>query len=134
MKTDRAGLIRLVQEEYSTEPEYPWENDAKSAVFRRMDNRKWFGVMMEVSGGKIGLEATRMVDILNVKCDPLLLGSALQKPGCFPAYHMNKSHWITLLLDGTVPEEELRFLLAMSYDLTAPKARKRAAKGNRRIL
>ena len=67
----------------------------------------------------------RRTDILNVKCSPLETGSLRQKPGIFPAYHMNKTHWITILLDGTLPEPELFWLLDESYTLTMPKPRKR---------
>ncbi len=121
MKTDRDGVIALIQNEYSADPEYLWQDTPRSAVFRHSDNQKWFGALLEVSGRKIGLNTDAVVDILDVKCDPMLIGSLLEKPGYFPAYHMNKKHWLTVLLDGALPEEELRFLLDMSYELTAPK-------------
>ena len=69
--------------------------------------------------------ANGTVHILNVKCSPLETGSLLQKAGIFPAYHMNKTHWVTVLLDGTLPEPELFWLLEESYSLSMPKPRKR---------
>lgn len=125
MKTDKNGLIELFRQVYSTEAEYLWEDTPDACVFRRQDNRKWFGVILCVSGKRIGLETDDMVDILDVKCEPLMIGSLLEKPGYFLAYHMNKKHWLTILLDGSVPEEDIRFLLDMSYTLTAPKRRKK---------
>ena len=65
-----------------------------------------------------------MMDILDIKCGPLLVGSLLLSPGFLPGYHMNKKHWITVLLDGTVPKAEVFGLLDMSYDLTKPKMKK----------
>ena len=59
--------------------------------------------------------------MLVVKCDPNLIGSLLTTPGFLPGYHMSKSTWITILLDGTVPVDEIRTLLDLSYDLTKTK-------------
>ncbi len=80
---------------------------------------------MRIPSEKLGLAPDGTADILNVKCSPLETGSLRQKPGIFPAYHMNKTHWITILLDGTLPEPELFWLLDESYTLTMPKPRKR---------
>ena len=66
-----------------------------------------------------------MVTLLNVKCDPILIGSLRQEPGIYPAYHMNKNHWISIALDGTASEELVTMLLDMSYGLTAPKMRRK---------
>ena len=41
------------------------------------------------------------------------------KEGYLPAYHMNKSHWISILLGGAVEAEEIKNLLEMSYEMTS---------------
>lgn len=94
-------------------------------VFRHSGNRKWFAVLIEVSGRKLGLPTDKPVDIVNLKCDPILAASLKQEPGIYPAYHMNKERWISVALDGSVPVETLELLLNMSFDLTAPPLRKR---------
>ena len=76
--------------------------------------------MMEVPGEKLGLPERKMLDILNLKCDPVLIASLRGTPGLLPAYHMNKEHWITAVLDGSAPDAQIQTLLAMSYDMTAP--------------
>lgn len=60
---------------------------------------------------------------LNVKRGPLLTGSFREEPGIYPAYHMNKAGRLSAAPDGGVSEETAK-LLGMSYDLTAPKAKK----------
>lgn len=87
--------------------------------------RQWYGLLTDIPAEKLGLPSGRTVHILNVKCSPLETGSLLQKAGIFPAYHMNKTHWVTVLLDGTLPEPELFWLLEESYSLSMPKPRKR---------
>jgi predicted DNA-binding protein (MmcQ/YjbR family) len=98
----------------------PWPRHPNHEVFRHPGNQKWFALMMEVPGEKLGLPEREMLDILNLKCDPVLIASLRGTPGLLPAYHMNKENWITAVLDGSAPDAQIQTLLAMSYDMTAP--------------
>ena len=80
---------------------------------------------MPVGRDKLGLTGDGTVDVLNVKCDPLLTGALRREPGILPAYHMNKDKWISVLLDGAVPQEEIFRLIDLSYQLTGPAKRKK---------
>ena len=122
---DRKGLEQLIFDTYSIEPDYPWMDTPESAVFRHAANRKWFALVTTVPKSKLGLPGQQPVDIVNLKCDPILIGSLRAEPGFYPAYHMNKENWITL--DGSAPEDKLRLVLDMSYTATAPKLRKKKA-------
>ena len=73
---------------------------------------------------RLGLPGSGTVDILNVKCDPALGGFLRTREGFHPAYHMNKEKWLTIRLDGSVPEEEIKNLIDLSYDLTAERKEK----------
>lgn len=117
---ERRDIFEWVLNEFGTEPDYPW-NDW-NAVFRHKVSRKWFGIVMEIPETKLGLDGPRIVDVLNVKCDPFLIGTLRQKAGYFPAYHMNKEQWISILLDGSVEDEEIKNLISMSYELTKKKS------------
>lgn len=114
----RDVILRYVTEKYGTKPEYLWEKTPDAAVLRHSSNKKWYGIMMHVQRRKLGISGDGSVDILNVKCDPLISGSLRLSAGILPGYHMNKASWITILLDGTVPEEEIFSLLDMSFELT----------------
>ena len=117
----RQELTDYIFDEYSVEPDYPFPRDDTSCVFRHIDNRKWFGIVMTIPYQTIGIWKKGTVDILNVKCDPMVIGSLRGKPGFLPAYHMNKEHWLSLLLDGTADDGDIRELLEISYDLTKGK-------------
>ena len=117
----RQELFDWVQQQYGTEPEYLWHD--RNAVLRRKDNDKWYGVILEVSGEKLGLHKDGIADVLNVKSDPMLIGSLRGQAGYFPAYHMNKEKWISVLLDRPEVDDSIKDLLALSYELTAPKKR-----------
>ena len=115
----RAELTQYIFDTYSVEPDYPFSDDNVSAVFRHPANRKWFALAMNIPARRLGLPSDARMDIVNLKCDPNLIVSLRGAPGLFPAYHMSKENWITAALDGSAPEDEIKILLAMSYDLTA---------------
>ena len=116
---NRQEIFRWVKRQYGTEPDYPWQDD--NAVLRHRKNRKWYGLIMRVERHRLGLPGEGETEVLNVKCDPELVGALRPQPGFLPAYHMNKAQWISILLDGTVAEKEIRNLLDMSYGLTGPR-------------
>ena len=121
----RDDLIRYVAERFSADPEYPWDDD--NFIFRHQSNRKWFAVAMRVPYRRLGLDRDGVADIVDTKCGPLLMGVYRGLPGILPGYHMNKEHWLTILLDGTAQDDTIRELFEISFDLTnrVPK-RKRA--------
>lgn len=124
----RLEIFEYVKESYGTIPDFPWMSDPESAVLRHGDTRKWYGLLMRVSGDKIGLPGTEPVEILNVKCDPEMISALRQSAGFFPAYHMNKEQWMTILLDGTVPLSKVLDYLAWSYELTKGVKKKKMEK------
>ena len=100
----------------------PFNEDFDSTVLRHGDTGKWFGLLMKVPRGKVGLGGEGMAEILNLKCDPLVsFGLRQVHPDILPAWHMNKQLWISVRLAGRVPDELLQALIRMSYDLTARK-------------
>ena len=115
----REELIRYVNETYSTDAEYPWNDE--NFIFRHRENRKWFAVAMRVPYRRLGLDREGTADIVDTKCGPLLMGSYRGQPGILPGYHMNKEHWLTILLDGTAEDALVKELLEISFDLTNKK-------------
>ena len=103
---------------YGTNAEHPWGKYPSYSVFRHQNNNKWFALIMSVAKEKLGICDNGVIDILNVKCDPIMIGSLITENGFYPAYHMNKSNWITVALDGSADNEKIKFLLDMSFDLT----------------
>ena len=115
---DKAWLQAYIEQTYGVAGEYPFVKDPQTCVFRHQNNRKWFAVIMEIPKIKLDLAGEGRIIVVNVKCDPRLIGSFREETGIFPAYHMSKAHWLTLALDGTAAEDTVKYLLEMSYDLT----------------
>ena len=122
---NRDDLEQFINENYNAESDYPWLKYPNYEVFRHSNNRKWFALIMDIPKNKLGLPGTDIIDVVNFKCDPLLIGSLLKEAGFFPAYHMNKESWITVALDKSVNDDTIRMLLDMSYDATALKTHKK---------
>lgn len=121
---NRTELQIYIAEIYGVDAEYPWVKYPNYAVFRHASNQKWFALMMDVPKGKLGLPGEGILDVLNLKCDPVMLGTLRSEPGFFPAYHMSKNNWVTVSLDGSANADTIKMLLDLSYDLTAPRAKK----------
>lgn len=120
---NRNALEAVIRETFHVVPAYPWLTYPNYEVFRHDSNRKWFALIMDVPKNKLGLQGNELLDVVNFKCDPLLIGSLRREDGFFPAYHMNKDNWITVALDGSVPDDKIKMLLHMSYQFTASKPR-----------
>ena len=121
---NRELVFKLCKERYGTEPDYPFNDKYNSAVLRHSDTRKWYGIILNVSPRVFGLLGDEKVDVINLKIDPIMMGSFLQEKGIFSAYHMSKTCWISVLLDETVSEETLSFLIDISFELTDKKRKK----------
>lgn len=121
----RNEILEYAFRQYGVKPEYLWRTSPGNAVLRRPDNRKWFAVLLRVPRNRLGLSGEEETDILDVKCDPALAGALCAEGkagGILPGYHMNKNHWITILLDGTVKKERIFPLLEMSRELAGSGA------------
>lgn len=118
---NRDELEQLIMENYGADPDYPWVKYPDYEVFRHAGNRKWFVLIATVPKNKLGIESNETIDIANFKCDSLLSGVLRNKPGFFPAYHMNKEHWITAALDGSASDDDIIMALDTSYELTFNK-------------
>lgn len=132
----RDDILAYVKQEYDTEPAYLWKSDAASAALRHRAEQgnskgKWYGLMMRLKKETLGLQGEDFIDVINLKCAPEMIDLLRMSKGYLPAYHMNKNHWITALLDGTVPLDTIKQLIDESYELTAGTARARSGSGRR---
>ena len=123
-RSQRERIEKLIQDIYGNDAEHLWVKYPDISVFRHPNSRKWYAIIMNISKSKLGFDGEQMVDVLDVKCSPVMIGSLLSEKGFFPAYHMNKSTWISILLDETVSDDTVLYLLGLSYDSVAPKRKK----------
>ncbi len=113
-------LSSHIQQRYGVESEYPWAKFPDYAVFRHCHHRKWFAVLMSIEAHKIGLNTTETIWVLNVKAKLEEIGSLRMIKGVYPAYHMNKEHWLSLNL-AEIDDTLLYELVDESFSLTFKK-------------
>ena len=108
---------------HGTRPDYPFEEDFETAVMRHADTRKWYAIAMRVPRRKFGFggeQGNEGIDVVNLKLPTEMFGSFGADVGVYPAYHMNKLHWISVLLPDA-PEDVVKFLVSVSYEATKGK-------------
>ena len=116
---------------YGTSPDYLFDEDFETAVLRHTDNRKWYALVMRVSRRKFGFDSEEVIDVVNLKLPTEMFGSFGATDGVYPAYHMNKLHWISVLLPDA-PNDVVQFLVNVSFEAT--KSPKKKWKSRREYL
>ncbi|MDE6584314.1 MAG: MmcQ/YjbR family DNA-binding protein [Anaeroplasmataceae bacterium] len=111
------GVIEYIKSTYGDEPEYLWEKLVDCAVWRRKDNKKWYSLITNIPLKRLGLEDDRIVTIMNLHLPETQVEELIDNVSYFKAYHMNKKHWITIVLDDKVSMESLIKLIDSSYSL-----------------
>ena len=113
-------LLDFVKTNYGTNPEFLWARTPDFAVLRNMSSRKWYGIIMVIPAGKLGIDSDKLIEVVNVRFNK---GEALEiagnVAGIYPAWHMNKQNWITIILDNTLSDEQLFGLIDQSFVLSA---------------
>ena len=92
--------------------------DNDFTAYKPNDCDKMYALMFTI--GKRKLDKTcddEYVDAVNIKVEPSKVEDLLQLHGFYPAYHMNKKHWVTAILDDTIKDETLKELLLKARDL-----------------
>ena len=114
---------------YGTSPDYPFDDWMKSAVLRHADNRKWYAIVMKVSRRKFEFDSDEVIDVVNLKLPTEMFGSFGAADGIYPAYHMNKLHWISVLLPDA-PDDVVQFLVNVSFEATKDKRKHKKQDNN----
>ena len=110
---------------FGTPPDYPFDEDFETAVLRHADTRKWYAIVMKVSRRKFGMNSDEVIDVVNLKLPMEMFGSFGAADGVYPAYHMNKLHWISVLLPDA-PADLTQFLTSVSFEATKQKPKTKA--------
>ena len=117
----RTRISEYITDNYATEEERLWMEFPGYGVFRNSRNKKWFAIIMDLEYKKLKIEKEGKANVLVLKCRQELIPALLERKGFLPAYHMNKKYWISILLDGTAPEEEIKKAVDMSYEIVEKK-------------
>ena len=116
----RQAFLDYCLDAYGTAADYPFDEDFETAVLRHADSRKWYALVMRISRRKVGINSDEIVDVVNLKLPLEMFGSFGASDGVYPAYHMNKVHWISVVLNDAA-EDLIELLVHASYEATREK-------------
>ena len=126
-------LTNYIKQEYDIVPECPWRKNPENMTFKDKLSGKWFALIMPVDKRKLGILEDGVIFVVNVKADPDFVGMISQTDGYMPGYHMNKQHWLTVFLDGTVPKEQVFDRVDESFRLIRDSPSRRIYEAVRKI-
>ena len=119
---NKHDFIEYCSNTYGTRPDYPFEEDFETAVLRHSDNRKWYALLMRIPRKKLEQVGDDIVDVVNLKLPTEMFGSFGAEDGVYPAYHMNKLHWISVILPDAA-DDVVKFLVNTSFEATSSAKR-----------
>ena len=108
-------LHDYLRKQYGAEGTKEYREDPGILVFARPDNGKWFAATKNIRCSSVDVAGDGRIDILNVRLDPGVVASLRKREGFRPAWHMNRNKWITVLLDGSVTDDEIRDLVDKAF-------------------
>ena len=109
-------LIAYVRQKYGDEPEFLWQKFPDNAIWRK-DNRKWYGALLTVSLTKLGVKSNKTVEIINLRGNPVQIKQLIDYKTFFPAWHMNKKNWLTIVSNDLISTETVTNMIDTSYCL-----------------
>ena len=110
-------LIKYIAEKYGDEPEFLWEKYPDCAIIRRAETKKWYFLIMPIPRSKLGFDTDEVVEVVNFHASADEIPDLLKQGNIYPGYHMNKKHWISVIMDGTLEIDEIYRLVDKSYKL-----------------
>ena len=120
----REQLFKYCLDTYGTSPDYPFEEDSVTAVLRHDDTRKWYALAMNIPRSRLIPSGDGRCDVVNLKLPPEMFGSFGAEDGVYPAYHMSKLHWISVILSDA-EDDLVKLLVGASFASTAKSKRKK---------
>lgn len=115
-------LLTYALERYGDVPSHPFANYPEIAVLRHGTDGKWYALFSDVPAEKFGIDQAtsgKTISVVNLKCNPDDSPALCMQADIFPAWHMNKKHWISVLLDRSAPLPLVEELLETSFMLTS---------------
>lgn len=117
LKDYRERVFDFVRAELNTKLETPWAKHPEFYVMKTANRQKWYGLMMRIPYQLLDPQQSGIVDVLNLKAPPLKIVDLIDYQTFYPAYHMNKKHWVSVVVDEKINLKQLQALIRQSYQL-----------------
>lgn len=117
-------LANALVSKYKDIPVFPWKEYPGFGVFRNPETEKWYALFMNIDKSKLDPKQSGKVEALNIKLAPEEILQLLKQKGFYPAYHMNKKSWISIVLNDILSDHTILNLIDKSHAYTIRKRKK----------
>lgn len=112
-------LIEYVRSQYGDELEFLWTKFPDNAIWRRKDNKKWYGALLTIPKSKLDGKTEDIIEIVDLREKPEAIEILIDGKTYYPGWHMNKKSWYTITLDNAISDNELFDRIDESYRLAS---------------
>ncbi|MBQ8459217.1 MmcQ/YjbR family DNA-binding protein [bacterium] len=117
-------IAELIEEKYKDKPQFLWEKFPGCAVFKNPDNNKWYGAILNVDFSRLDTDKSGEIEVINIKLPEDKVLELHNIKGFYPAYHMNKKSWISIILNNTLSDKKIMSLIDESHNFTIKNKKK----------
>lgn len=134
MEPQYQRIEAMIFSNYGAKPEFLWKVFPEYAIFRHAENRKWFGLLMNVSPEKLiekippdqarmpeAVRTMAKIHVLGLKMPQTEIPAIYETTGIYPGYPRNVGGWISVVLEELLPDFAIMDLVAKSYKVTSKK-------------
>lgn len=100
-------IIKYIKEKYNDNLEFLWKKSPNNAIVRNKENNKWYCVILTIDKNKLGIKSNDTIEIIDLLNKKEEIEKLVDNKKYFPGYHMNKKSWFTIILDDTLPDQEI---------------------------
>ena len=111
----------IIYKTYGDKPVFMWEEYPTFGVFKNPKSGKWYGLIMYIQRSKLGVKSQESAEVINLKLDKDEIPELLKEVGIYPAYHMNKKYWVSVILDETLSDDKIAKLIEESHGYTVKR-------------
>ncbi|MBR1945732.1 MAG: MmcQ/YjbR family DNA-binding protein [Alphaproteobacteria bacterium] len=117
-------IAQRIFEIYGDRPEFPWEKYENYGIYKNPDTGKWYAPVMNIDISKLDKKLSGPIEVMNLKIAAEKIPELLKTNDFYPAYHMNKKSWITLVLNDTLTDETVMALIEESHSFSCLKKKR----------
>lgn len=120
-KDIRRQYVNFIEKEFGVIGDNPFSDDSLDTVVFRTPQKSWFAIIMKIKYKNFGMNSDDELYVVNLKHNPLTISTLINNDTIFNAWHMNKKHWITVVLSARTDFEQLKQFTKESYGLVCGK-------------
>ncbi len=110
-------INKLLKDKYGITPEFLWDKSPSAGVYRNKRSNKWISIIMAIPKNRIIGEDETIIEVMNLNLGDEA-NNYLKDDYIYPAYHMNKKYWVSIILDDSLTDGFIMELIEKSFNIS----------------